>query len=450
MVKNMTTGGSLKLLLGFMVPLLIGNVFQQLYSISDIIIVGRTIGVNALASVGAAAPVFMLLVVVTMGMSNGFTVVTGQYYGAGDLDNMRRSAAMATMLSVAAVGVIDLIVFAFLDPALQLMNIPAELFADARSYVAIISHGLIVMMAYNLLSGILRSLGDSKTPLYFLIIATLINIILALVFIIYCGWGVPGSAVALVIAQGISVVLCVLYIKFKFPILALQKKDWHFDWSFAVQHLKIGIPMAAQFSVMGLGMILIQAVCNKFGPLAIAGFTAAMRVEQLAIQPMISFGLAMAVFSAQNFGAGSFDRIRDGVKRCSFVAMGFSVLAAVLVFLFNEQIITIFVDSVNTDVISFASSYLNLSVPFYFFLSQLFIYRGAVQGMGVAVVPLISAVIELLMRTGAAMYLAQMWGFMGVCYASPIAWVASSIFLFVSYRYFVKALERGRKCVAPG
>ena len=215
-----------------------------------------------------------------------------------------------------------------------------------------------------------------------------------------------------------------------------------------MQHLKIGLPMAAQFSVMGLGMILIQAVCNKFGPLAIAGFTAAMRVEQLAIQPMISFGLAMAVFSAQNFGAGRFDRIRDGVKRCSFVAMGFSILAAVLVFLFNEQIITIFVDSVNTDVIGFASSYLNLSVPFYFFLSQLFIYRGAVQGMGVAVVPLISAVIELLMRTGAAMYLAQMWGFMGVCYASPIAWVAASIFLFVSYRYFVKALERGRKCLS--
>ncbi len=203
MEKNMTAGGALKLLLGFMVPLLIGNVFQQLYSIADIIIVGRTLGVNALAAVGAAAPVFMLLVVVTLGLSNGFTVLTGQYYGAGDIPKMRRSVAMAAMLSLLAVAVLDAVGLFILDDALKLMNIPDVLLKDARTYVAIVAYGLAAMMGYNLLAGVLRSLGDSRTPLYFLIIATVANVLLALLFILYFGWGVPGSAIALVIAQGL-------------------------------------------------------------------------------------------------------------------------------------------------------------------------------------------------------------------------------------------------------
>ena len=271
----MTEGDPLKLILPFMVPLLIGNVFQQLYNIADIIIVGRTIGVNALAAVGATAPLFMMLVVLTMGLSNGFTVVTGQRYGAGDLDGVRRSVAMSTMLSLFFVLIMMLIATFALDPALAAMNVPEELFEDAKSYVLIISHGIIAMMGYNLLAGILRSLGDSKTPLYFLIIATILNIFLALLFIIQFGWGVPGSAVALVIAQGFSALLCIVYIVKKFPILRLQKQDWHFDWNFAWEHLRMGLPMAVQFSVLGLGMIFIQAVCNKFGPTTIAAFTSA-------------------------------------------------------------------------------------------------------------------------------------------------------------------------------
>ncbi len=204
----------------------------------------------------------------------------------------------------------------------------------------------------------------------------------------------------------------------------------------------MGLPMAGQFSVMGLGMLLIQSVCNSFGPTTIAGFTAAMRVEQLALQPMISFGLAMAVFAAQNFGAHKFSRIRDGVQKCSYLSMAFGLSAAVAIYFFSPQIIGIFIESTNTEVIQDAESYLKLSVPFYFFLSQLFVYRGAVQGMGVAIVPLISAFIELSMRTGAAMYLAKLWGFRGICYASPIAWVAASIFLFSAYHYFIRILEK--------
>ena len=253
MQKSMTSGNSLKLLLTFMVPLIIGNIFQQMYSISDIIIVGRTIGVNALASVGAAAPIFMLLVMMTMGMSNGLTVITGQFFGANDFNNMRRSVAMSMMLSV-----------------------PEVLYEDTRSYILIVAEGLWAMMAYNFFSAVLRALGDSKTPVAFLIFATIINVGLALLFILKFGMGVPGSAYALVMAQGISAFLCVIYMWKHFPILRLQKSDWKWDNAFAIQHLKMGLPMAGQFSILGVGILLIQSITNSFGPNTIAGFTAAI------------------------------------------------------------------------------------------------------------------------------------------------------------------------------
>ena len=404
MQKSMTSGNSLKLLLTFMVPLIIGNIFQQMYSISDIIIVGRTIGVNALASVGAAAPIFMLLVMMTMGMSNGLTVITGQFFGANDFNNMRRSVAMSMMLSVISVIILAVGMFIVIDPLLQMMNVPEVLYEDTRSYILIVAEGLWAMMAYNFFSAVLRALGDSKTPVAFLIFATIINVGLALLFILKFGMGVPGSAYALVMAQGISAFLCVIYMWKHFPILRLQKSDWKWDNA--------------------------------------AGFTAAIRVEQLALQPMASFGIAMAAFSAQNYGARQFQRIRDAVKKCSLIAMAFAVCSGILIFFFSENIIGVFIEEGNPKVIEDALLYLNCSVPFYFFLSQMFIYRSAVQGMGVGMVPLVSSLIELSMRTGVAKFLATDWGYRGVCYASPVAWVAGSIFLFFAYRYFISLFER--------
>ena len=442
MQKSMTSGNSLKLLLTFMIPLIIGNIFQQMYSISDIIIVGRTIGVNALASVGAAAPIFMLLVMVTMGLSNGLNVLTGQFFGAKDLDTMRRSVAMSMRICVIAVLVLAVGMHIIIDPLLRLMNLPDILYQDTRSYILIVAEGLWAMMAYNFFSAVLRALGDSKTPVYFLIFATVINVGLALLFILKFGLGVPGSAYALVMAQGLSAFLCAIYMWKHFPILRLQKSDWGWDTRFAVSHLKMGLPMAGQFSILGIGILLIQSITNSFGPHTIAGFTAAIRVEQLALQPMASFGIAMAAFSAQNFGAKQFQRIRDAVKKCSLIAMSFAFCAGILIFFFSENIIGIFIEEGNPDVVKHALLYLNCSVPFYFFLSQMFIYRSAVQGMGVGMVPLASSLIELSMRVGVAKFLAADWGFRGVCYASPVAWVAGSFFLFFAYHYFIRLFEK--------
>ena len=442
MQKSMTSGNSLKLLLTFMIPLIIGNIFQQMYSISDIIIVGRTIGVNALASVGAAAPIFMLLVMVTMGLSNGLNVLTGQFFGARDLDTMRRSVAMSMRICVMAVIILAVGMHVIIDPLLHLMNLPDILYQDTRSYILIVAEGLWAMMAYNFFSAVLRALGDSKTPVYFLIFATVINVGLALLFILKFGLGVPGSAYALVMAQGLSAFLCAIYMWKHFPILRLEKSDWGWDTRFAVSHLKMGLPMAGQFSILGIGILLIQSITNSFGPHTIAGFTAAIRVEQLALQPMASFGIAMAAFSAQNYGAKQFQRIRDAVKKCSLIAMAFAFCAGVLIFFFSENIIGIFIEEGNPDVVKHALLYLNCSVPFYFFLSQMFIYRSAVQGMGVGLVPLASSLIELSMRVGVAKFLAADWGFRGVCYASPVAWVAGSFFLFFAYHYFIRLFER--------
>lgn len=441
MLKNMTEGSPLKLILAFMVPLLIGNIFQQMYNIADIIIVGRTIGVEALASVGAVAPLFILTMVLTLGLSNGFTVVTGQRYGAQDMEGVRRSIATCIVLSIFSVLFIMGVFHLIIDAVLALMNIPPELYDDARSYVMIIVDGLFATMAYNLIAGVMRSLGDSKTPLYFLIVASIVNVGLALAFIIYLGWGVPGSAVAMVIAQAVSALLCLVYVYYRFPQLHLGLGDFSLGWQECWEHLRMGLPMAVQFSVLGMGIIILQGVCNKFGAQQIAGFTTAVRVEQLALQPMVSSGIAMAVFTAQNFGARRFDRIREAVRKFSMVSLAFSAVACVLLLAYGEPVIKIFLEDPSAEVLEAARLYILYTVPIYFFLSQIFIYRNACQGMGIGMVSMVAGFVELVTRSSAAIYLSESMGFIGICLAEPIAWISCSIFVFCSYRYFIKKLE---------
>lgn len=449
MLQDMTEGKPLKLILPFMIPLLIGNIFQQLYNIADIIIVGRTIGVEALASVGAIAPLFMMGVGLTIGLSNGFTVVTGQRYGAKDMAGVRRSIVTSCYLSVVFVLLVMVIMHLGIDTMLRWINLPPELTADSKAYVMIIVDGLFAMMGYNLLSGVMRSLGDSKTPLYCLIVASVINIALALVFILNLGWGVPGSAVAMVIAQAVSAVLCVIYIYKKFPQLHVGKADVDFSRQEIWTHLRMGLPMAVQFTILGLGIVILQSVCNSFGAKTIAGFTTAVRVEQIALMPMISFGLSMAVYTAQNFGARRFDRIREGVKTCSLLSLGFGIFAAVMFMFFAEEIVEIFLDNPEPAVLEASHMYITYTVPFYFFLSQIFIYRNACQGMGVSMIPMIASTIELIMRSFAAVYLSSTYGFLGVCIASPLSWLSCCVFVFCSYLYFVKLLEKKNKLVNP-
>ena len=452
MIKDLTKGAPLKLILLFSLPLLIGNIFQQLYNLADIVIVGRTLGVNALAAVGAVAPLFFLIMFAVVGLNNGFAVITAQRFGAGDENGVRRSVVISTILSTLFTAVFSVIFFFLMKPILLLMNVPSEIFHDAYWYIQICVIGLVTVNFYNLLASVVRALGDSKTPLYFLILASVLNIFLALLFILKFGLGVPGSAIAVVLSQGFSVILCILYIKKRFPILHLKKSDWTFrkenrkeDIEYIIEHLKIGLPMAMQFSVLGIGILIIQSVCNTFGTDVIAAFTAALRIEQIATMPMISFGVAVSVFVAQNFGAKNISRVRQGVIKTSIINLLLSLVMALVMRHWGSGIVGLFIGSEKTSVIKIAHDYLFVSTIFYCFLGQIFIFRNALQGIGKPLIPLTSSLAELMIRSFAAVYLAVEFGYWGIFYAGPIAWITASVIVATGYYINIKKIIHQRR-----
>ncbi len=441
MTQDMTVGSPTKLIIKFAIPLLIGNLFQQLYHISDIIIVGRLIGVNALAAVGASAPIFFVIMFITFGFTAGLTVVTAQHFGAHDEKGIRQSVTHSTIACAVLVTVITALMIVFMRKILTLMNVPTEIMDDAYNFITTLSYGLVVIVAYNLLSGIIRALGDSKTPLYFLIFSTMINILLNLFFIYKLKLGVIGSALGTIIAITISVVCCIFYIIKKFPLLRLSASDWKFDRQLMIKHLNIAVPMSLQFSIIALGLIIIQSVCNSFGPDTIAAFTSALRVEQLATQPLVALGLAIATYSAQNYGAGMIGRIRRGVFTCSLISLTFSIALSVFVRVIGEKMVGVFIENPSPNIIDTANTYLNISTLFYFFLGQIFIFRNALQGMGQSIIPLFAGIIELIMRSFAAIYLAGRLGYVGICYAGPIAWVGAALVVWIGYRVTLRKIN---------
>ena len=447
MVKDLTHGEPIKLMMIFSIPLLIGNIFQQFYNIADIIIVGRTLGMNALASVGAVSPLFFLLMFIIVGLTSGFSVITGQYFGAKDYNGVRRSFAVSAVLSFSFTIVFSVICSLMLVKILSLMNVPPEIFSDAYWYTLICILGLIISNFYNLLANVIRALGDSLTPLYALIIASVVNIILALIFILILGWGVPDSAVALILSQGISAFLCVLYIKYKMPLLHLSKSDWKFsksDLQFALIHLKVGLPTSLQFAIIGLSILIIQTVCNSFGADVIASFTASLRIEQIAILPMITFGVALSTYVAQNFGAKNYSRIRTGVKKASLINFLVSIFMAFIMYFWGSDLVRLFIGSGNERIVKLAHSYLTISSLFYFFIAQIFIYRNALQGLGRPVIPLISSIGELIVRSFFAIYLAGIIGYYSVFYAGPISWVTAGVVVAIGYYSTINKFLRNR------
>ncbi len=445
MIKDLTKGQPLKLILLFSIPLLIGNIFQQLYNIADLVIVGRLLGVEAFASVGAVAPLFFLIMFIIVGLTSGFSVITGQRFGAKDFDGVKNSVVISTFLSVFATLLFTIIFSIFMHPILNILNVPKNIYTNAYWYIEIVVLGLISATFYNLLANIIRALGDSKTPLYFLIVASVANIFLALFFIEILKLGVAGSAIAVILSQGLSVLLCLYFVKKKFPILHLKRKDWliKFDKNFyssSLEHLKVGVPMSIQFSIIGLGVIVIQSVCNTFGSNVIAAVTAALRIEQIATLPMISFGVALASFVAQNFGAKKFRRIRTGVIQTSLLSIFLSILMAIIMRYFGADIVREFIGTASVEIIDIAHQYLLISTFFYVFLSQIFIYRNALQGMGEVVFPLVASVAELLMRAFAAVYLAIKFGYIGMFFSGPIAWVSACVILSFGYFRSIKPI----------
>ncbi|MEG2788939.1 MAG: MATE family efflux transporter [Romboutsia sp.] len=441
MTKDMTTGNPVKLILYFSIPLLIGNIFQQFYSMVDTIIVGRFLGVKSLAAVGSTGSMTFLIIGFVLGLSSGFSVLVSQKFGANDEDGVKKAVASAVILSIVLSIIVTIISLLTVKPLLNLINTPADIIDDASSYITVIFAGTSATFFYNMISGILRSLGDSKTPLYFLVISSILNIALDLLFIVKFSMGVSGAAYATVVSQAVSGLLCLIYTSKKFPILKLEKRHFKIDTEYYKQHLKIGVPMALQFSITSIGAIVLQGAVNEFGSTIVAAHTAASKVEQLAMQPSVTFGVTMATYSAQNLGAGSIERIKEGVRKCTMINIIIGIIAGILLILFGEVFIKLFISDANPSIIAYAKQYLAIVSFFFIPLSLIFIYRNSLQGMGYTFIPMLAGVAELVARTVVAFTLPVLIGYAGICLAGPMAWIAAAIPLIFDYSKKINILS---------
>lgn len=440
-MRDLTKGSPAKLILLFTVPLLIGNVFQQFYNMIDMIIVGQTLGKNALAAVGATGSLTFLIIGFAQGLTAGLAIITAQRYGAKDYRGLKKSFAASVVISLVVTVILTVLSLLFIRPMLQLMQTPPEIIDQAQTFISIILLGIFASVSFNLLSNVIRALGDSRTPLFFLIIAVIINVVLDLIFIIYFGMGVEGAAIATVIAQVSSSVLCLVYIKKKMPLLQLRKKDFNFDKEEFRVHLNAALPMAFQSSIIAVGAIVLQAALNSLGTDVVAAQAAAGRIDQFANQPMMSFGIAMATFTAQNYGAKEYGRILQGVRQTLLMSVGFSLLAGAIVIFFGHFFVQLFVSPSETHVFELAQTYFNINGSLYWILAVLFILRYTLQGLGQSKIPTIAGMIELLMRSFAAIVLTGMWGYPGAAAASPLAWIGSVAVLLYSYMRSMKQLK---------
>ncbi len=439
----MTTGNPVRLILTFSIPLLIGNVFQQLYNLADTVIVGRTIGRSALAAVGSTGAIAFLVLGGFYGLTCGLAVVTAQRFGARDEAGVRRSIATSTLLCGAFTLALTLLSVSYARPMLKLMNTPEDIFEDAYSYIVVMFLGIGALAFYNLLSSIIRALGDSRTPLFFLIISCFLNIGLDFLFILSFGWGVAGAAWATVLSQLVSALWCLGFGMRKYRQLQLRRGDWRWSWSFAWEHLKVALPMALQFSVTAIGVVVLQGVLNSFGSIAVAAYTTGAKVEQVATAPLFSFGVAIATYAAQNYGAGKLERIEVGVRKSSRLIAGFCVVAGVVVIALGRFWAWIFVGSGEQQVIAQTHTYLVVNGSMYVVLGYLFVYRNALQGMGRTFVPLLAGGCELLVRALLTPLVAGWVGYLGVCAAGPAAWISAAIPLALAYFHTMRNQFRG-------
>ncbi|WP_308609749.1 MATE family efflux transporter [uncultured Granulicatella sp.] len=436
MAKDMTSGKPIKLIWNFTIPLLIGNLFQQLYNMADTFIVGRTIGVHALASVGSTGSIIFLILGFANGLTAGLAIPLAQRYGAKNYSGVKRSFYVSILISAVVAILLTILSMVFCRQILEIMQTPAEIIDGAYDYLMVIFAGIFSSMAFNLLSNIFRSIGDAKTPLYFLVIACIMNIILDVVFIAGFGMGVEGAGYATVLSQIFSALACIIYIWKKIPILRLNSKDFVAESSDVKEHVRISFPMAFQSSIIAIGAIIIQITLNQLGATAVAAYTAAQKIDQVAILPMMSFGVTMATFVAQNYGAKKYDRIWRGVRDCIKLSLTFAISVGIILNLFSPIFIRAFVGVGHEEVVELGAIYFITNGTMYSLLSLLFIYRYTLQGVGKTFTPTVAGIMELCMRAFAAVVLSNLYGYTGATMANPLAWLGSLIPLMIAYYLF--------------
>ena len=436
--KNLTEGSPARLILEFAVPMFLGLLFQQFYSMVDTMIVGKFLGMKPLAGVGATGSLNFMVIGFCIGVCNGFAIPVAQKLGAKDYSALRRFVANVTWLCLAFSVVMTVIVSILCGDILRFMKTPEDIFEYAYIYILIIFLGIPCTFLYNFLAGVARALGDSKTPLFFLILSSVINIILDFVLMIPIPLGVAGAAIATVISQGVSGLICLFYMKNKFAILHGSRDEWRIRGSYMKQLCSIGVPMGLQYSITAIGSLVITAAVNALGATAVAGVTAAQKISNLITCPIESLGQTMAPYVGQNIGAGKKERVSDGLKKASVCGFIWSVICIPIVLFFGKPMTLLFLSEPNAKVVEYSFLFLLVSTLGFCLLTLVNTVRFSIQGMGFSSFAMTAGVLEMAARTIAGIVLAPMFGYIGICLSNVLAWIFADAFLLPAFRHCIK------------
>lgn len=451
MVKDMTEGSSAKQILMFTLPLLVGNLFQQFYNMADTIIVGQTLGKNALAAVGSTGSFNFLIIGFVLGMASGFCIPVAQYFGAKDYEKLRKCVANIIYLGAGISLILTVLTMLFTRNILEFLDTPSDIIDDAYSYIIVIFAGMSATMFYNILAGLLRALGDSRSPLYFLIISSALNIGMDFFFILVCHMGVMGAGLATILAQLISGLLCLVYIIKKSTVLHLKRDDMKPSLMLSKKLLYLGLPMALQFSITAVGGLVLQKSVNNLGSTAVASVSTGNKASMMLTQPMESLGIAMATFCGQNLGAGKIDRVKKGAHQAIGMVIIYSLIATAASFLAGRYMALLFIDGKETEVIDGIYRLLSTCGIFYPTLGILFVYRNSIQGLGYGVPAMAAGLFELVARAAVGSFFVPVYGFRAACVAGPVAWICADILLIpVFYIVLVRLFKKyGRNSALP-
>ena len=433
-IQNMTKGSPAKLIFTFAIPLMLGNVFQQFYTVVDTAIVGQALGVNALAALGAADWLNWLVLGLIQGFAQGFSIYMAQRFGAEDHEGLNRSIGATISLS-AVISILTVILSQVaMAPVLRAMNTPEEIIGGAFTYLRIMFAGIPIIMAYNVLASILRALGDSKTPLFFLVLSSVLNVILDLAFILIFKLGVFGASLATVLSQAISGVLCLLFIMVKVPILHITRSEWRPQSKRMTELCTYGVPMGLQYSITAIGSVILQVAVNSLGSLSVAAVTAASKVLNFLACPFDALGSTMATYGAQNVGASRYDRLNKGIYSASLMGFGYSLLAFGVAWFFGRSLTGLFVSGDSSaQLVELAQTYMITNVLAYPLLTLVNVVRFMIQGMGFSMFAILAGVMEMAARSLEGMFLVPALGYFGAALGSPLAWVAADLFLVPAY-----------------
>ena len=441
MVKDMTNGSPSKHILGFAVPMLFGMLFQQFYNLVDTIIVGKTLGVEALAGVGATGSINFMIIGFCMGVCNGFVIPVAQCFGAKKPADLRKYVFNGYICSIVFAIVLTLASVIFCRRILIIMNTPADIIDHAYNYIVVIFIGIPTVFLYNMVSGVIRSLGDSKTPVVFLVLSSIINVVLDFFLILVCKMGVAGAGWATVTSQLISGLTCLIYRYKKYDILKGDKSERVLDRRFITNLCMNGVPMGLQYSITAIGSTILQAAVNTLGSTYVAAMTAGSKMFNFTCCPFDALGSTMATYAGQNVGAAKIKRLGQGVRSAMIIGSVYSVLSLIALYFTTDYIALLFVNASETTIIALTRQFILASACFYIPLTGVNVVRFCIQGMGFSVFAISAGILEMIGRAFAAIILIPSIGFIGACLASPIAWIAADAFLFPAFIHCAKKLN---------